>query len=44
MINTQDTYVTENGDIEDWKSNSSENKKLMNNVKQYLSHLAEHIK
>lgn len=44
QINTQDTFVTEQGDIEDWKSNESEKKKLMDNVKQYLTHLSEHIK
>lgn len=44
QINTQDTFVTEQGDVEDWKSNESEKKKLMDNVKQYLTHLSEHIK
>lgn len=44
LINQQDTFVTEQGDIEDWKSNSSEKKKLASNIKQYLQHLTEHIK
>lgn len=44
LVNTQDTFVTEQGDIEDWKSNSSEKKKITDNIKQYLGHLSEHIK
>lgn len=44
QISNQDTFVTEQGDIEDWKSNSSEKKKVMENVKQYLTHLSEHFK
>lgn len=43
-ISSQDSFVTEQGDIEDWKSNSSEKKKLAANIKQYLSHLSEHVK
>ena len=43
-VNTESTFVTEQGDIEDWKSNSSEKKKLAANIKQYLSHLSEHVK
>jgi len=43
-INNTDTFVTEQGDIEDWKSNSSEKKKLAASIKQYLSHLSEHVK
>ena len=44
LINTKDTFVTEAGDIEDWKSNSNKNKEMLDNVKQYLTHLSEHIK
>lgn len=43
-VNDVDTFVTEAGDIENWNSNSSEKKKLMENVKQYLKHINEHIK
>ena len=44
FINAKDSFVTEAGDIEDWTSNSFKNKEVMLNVKQYLTHLAEHIK
>ena len=44
FINAKDSFVTEAGDIEDWTSNSSKNKEVMLNVKQYLTHLAEHLK
>ena len=44
LINTKDTFVTEAGDIEDWSSNSSKDKEVMSNVKQYLTHLSDHIK
>jgi len=44
LVNTKDTFVTEAGDIEDWKSNSNKDKELLKNVKQYISHLSEHIK
>ena len=44
LINTKDTFVTEAGDVEDWKSNSNKDKELLNNVKQYITHLSEHIK
>lgn len=44
LINTEDTFVTEQGDVEDWKSNSSEKKRLMDSVKEYLGYLSEHIK
>ena len=43
-INSNDTFVTEAGDIEDWKSNSNKNKEILENVRQYISHLSEHIK
>lgn len=39
-----DTFVTEQGDIEDWNSNSSEKAKLLENVKQYVEHLGKYIK
>ena len=44
FINAKDSFVTEAGDIEDWTSNSSKNKEVMLNVKQYLTHLAEHLR
>lgn len=44
FINTKDTFVTEAGDVEDWNSNSAKNDEIMSNVKQYLTHLSEHIK
>ena len=44
LVNTKETFVTEAGDIEDWSSNSSKDKEVMSNVKQYLTYLSEHIK
>jgi hypothetical protein len=44
LINTRDTFVTEAGDVEDWKSNSNKSKEVVKNVQQYLSHLSEHLK
>ena len=44
LVNSQDTFVTEAGDVEDWKSNSSKSKEVLNNVKDYIKHLSEHIK
>jgi hypothetical protein len=44
LVNASDSYVTEAGDIEDWKSNSSEKKKILDNVKNYVTQLSEHIK
>ena len=44
LVNTNDTFVTEAGDIEDWKSNSNKNKEILKNVRQYITHLSEHIK
>ena len=44
LISSQDTFVTEQGDVEDWKSNSTKSKEILTNVRQYLSHLSEHLK
>jgi hypothetical protein len=44
LVNTKDTFVTEAGDVEDWKSNSNKNKEILKNVQQYLSHLSEYTK
>ena len=38
-----DTYVTEHGDIESWKSNSDQKKKILSNVKEYIGFLSVHI-
>tara|TARA_B110000503_G_scaffold136818_1_gene219872 strand:- start:2073 stop:2648 length:576 start_codon:yes stop_codon:yes gene_type:complete len=38
-----DTYVTEHGDIESWKSNSDQKKKILTNVKEYIGYLSVHI-
>ena len=44
MVNTKDTFVTEAGDIEDWKGNTStKDKKLLDDVKTYLKHLNAHL-
>ena len=44
LVNTQDTFVTEAGDIEDWQSNKIKDKEILKNVRQYVTHLSEHIK
>ena len=44
LVNSQDTFVTEAGDIEDWQSNKVKDKEILKNVRQYVSHLSEHIK
>ena len=44
IMSNSSTYVTEAGDIEDWKSNSNKSKEILKNVRQYISHLSEHIK
>jgi L-lactate utilization protein LutB len=39
------TYVTEAGDVEDWKGNSQkQSEKLLENMNNYLSQLREHMK
>ena len=44
MINTKDTFVTEAGDIEDWKGDTTRSdKKLLENVKDYLERLNDHL-
>lgn len=37
------TFVTEQGDVENWKSNDEVNKRVMLNLKTYLSHLKDHM-
>jgi hypothetical protein len=44
LVNTQDTFVTEAGDVEDWQSNKTKDKEMLRNVRQYVTHLSEHIK
>ena len=43
FVDYNPTYVTEHGDIEDWNSNSSEKKKVLNNLKEYLEVLDKHL-
>lgn len=41
---TSQSFVSEAGDIEDWKGNSKDkNKELLDNVKQYVKHLSAHL-
>jgi hypothetical protein len=43
-IETTNTFVTEQGDIEDWNNNDSHFKQQMtSNLQQYLKHLRDHI-
>ena len=44
MVNTKDTFVSEAGEIEDWKGNTStSDKRLLDDVKEYLGHLNAHL-
>ena len=44
FINTNHTYVTEAGDIEDWNSNTDKNEELLSGIQDYLKHLNKHLK
>lgn len=43
FVTAESTFVTEQGDVEDWKSNNDIKKRILGNLKTYLSHLKEHI-
>ena len=43
LVQEDNSFVTEDGVIEDWKSNSNSNKRLMDDLKTYLANLQEHI-
>ena len=44
MVNLKDSFVTEAGVIEDWKGDTSKSdKKLLDNVKDYLERLNDHL-
>lgn len=44
FVNIKETFVTENGDIEDWKDTTGEQKKeILNNIKEYSKYLQEVI-
>jgi len=43
FVNTEMSFVTESGDIEDWKSNDNVNKRVIDNLKIYLGHLKDHM-
>jgi len=42
-LNSNKSFVTEDGTIEDWKSNNNKDKELMSDLKTYLKHLREHF-
>jgi hypothetical protein len=43
-INTADTFVTEQGDVESWQHNSVEaSNKVLENVKEYVDYLKQHL-
>lgn len=43
-INTTDTFVTEQGDIEDWDNNTAQrNKQLTESLKDFLQHAKKHL-
>jgi hypothetical protein len=44
VINESHTYVTEEGDVEDWKGNTSkQNTDLLNTVVEYVEHVKKHL-
>jgi len=44
LINNQQTYVTEQGDVEDWKNNSNIQKtKLLQNLQTYIEIVSKHL-
>lgn len=43
-VNYESTFVTEHGDVEDWKSNrQKQNNKVLNNLEEYLTIINEHL-
>ena len=43
-INTVDTFVTEQGDVEDWNNNTTQrNKQLTEGLKDFLQHAKKHL-
>ena len=44
LVNSKNSFVTEDGEIEKWKSNSQMDRKFMKNLKEYISYLSEHLK
>jgi hemerythrin-like domain-containing protein len=43
-LESVDTFVTEQGDVEDWNNNNSKFKQqITNNLQEYLKHLRTHI-
>ena len=43
QINESMTFVTEDGVVEDWKSNDSQKGKLLKGMHEYLKHLKKHM-
>jgi len=44
LINNKSTYVTEQGDVEDWNNNSSiQKEKLLKNLQTYIDIVSKHI-
>ena len=43
IVTAEESYVTESGDIEDWKSNTTFKKKLVKDLNTYLGNLKEHF-
>jgi hypothetical protein len=43
VSNTNESFVTEDGVIEDWNSNTNKSKQLLEDLKTYLGHLREHF-
>lgn len=44
FINTSESYVTEQGDIEEWNNNKTQEKKIMlENIQKYKSYFQDHL-
>ena len=43
FVNAESSFVTEQGDVEDWKSNDGIKKRVMQNLKTYLGHLKDYM-
>ena len=42
-VNAKNTFVTEQGDVEDWNQSNKVKEKLVINVQHYLNAIKEHI-
>ncbi len=43
FVNAEMSFVTEQGDVEDWNSNDDIKKRVLTNLKTYLGHLKDYM-